>query len=392
MKVASKARKKLKVKTARLDPFTRGMVWGMHLAKMPRQEIKKLVLKKDGSTPELNAIDKIIAHKVAEPDWNGADSIAGGRPSALTDAQKKTLVKLVFKMRGRAVVTAPWCRKKLPFLRKVSARCVRRALGDAGLAWLSRRRKSWLSIPHKLARLAYCAWIKSRHQQTLDRFAYTDGTTWFLARGPADVDDKNRVALGKMVWRMSNGKDGLWDDNISPSLYAKSQGKPVKIWGFLANGRLEYHVLAQDHTQEKYKTTNMNGDRYNDLIEKEFAKWRKNCFRHNLDCHLVQDHEKCLWRSDNLTSLKDAGCPVVANYPKCSPDLNAIEGVWLMLKLLMLKTQPEAFEDRAEFLVRLRRQATWLNTNKRKELLKLCTNQKTRAAEVDFLEGAKCKW
>jgi hypothetical protein len=132
--------------------------------------------------------------------------------------------------------------------------------------------------------------------------------------------------------------------------------------------------------------------RYNDLIEKEFAKWRKNCFRHNLDCHLVQDHEKCLWRSDNLTSLKDAGCPVVANYPKCSPDLNAIEGVWLMLKLLMLKTQPEAFEDRAEFLVRLRRQATWLNTNKRKELLKLCTNQKTRAAEVDFLEGAKCKW
>ena len=63
-----------------------------------------------------------------------------------------------------------------------------------------------------------------------------------------------------------------------------------------------------------------------------------------------------------------------------------------MLKLLMLKTQPEAFEDRAEFLGRLRRQATWLNTNKRKELLKLCTNQKTRAAEVDFLEGAKCKW
>jgi hypothetical protein len=45
---------------------------------------------------------------------------------------------------------------------------------------------------------------------------------------------------------MSDGKDGLWDDNISPSLYAKGQGMAVKIWGFLANGRLEYWVRPQD--------------------------------------------------------------------------------------------------------------------------------------------------
>ena len=154
---------------------------------------------------------------------------------------------------------------------------------------------------------------------------------------------------------MCNGKDGLWCDNISPSLYAKSQGNPVKIWGFLANGRLEYYVLPQDYTVSKYKSTNMNGQRYNDLINREFAKWRKNCFGDDHECKLVQDHEKCLWRKDNVKALKDAGCPVVGNFPKCSPDLNAIEGVWFMLKQRMLKTNPQVFESRAEFLMRLRR-------------------------------------
>ena len=27
-------------------------------------------------------------------------------------------------------------------------------------------------------------------------------------------------------------KDGLFTDNIGPSLYAASQGQPVKIWGY----------------------------------------------------------------------------------------------------------------------------------------------------------------
>ena len=44
------------------------------------------------------------------------------------------------------------------------------------------------------------------------------------------------TALGKHVWRMANGKDGIWDKNVGPSLYAKSQALRVKIWGFFGNG------------------------------------------------------------------------------------------------------------------------------------------------------------
>ena len=103
----------------------------------------------------------------------------------------------------------------------------------------------------------------------------------------------------------------------------------------------------------------------------------------------MQDHEKCLWRPDNLKLFKDSGCPVVANFPKSSPDLNAIEGVWFMLKQRMLNTAPLAFECRAEFLFRLRRQVAWLNSNKRQEFLRMGTNQKTRVVAEDSLDGAK---
>ena len=377
---------------ARLDALTRGMIWGMHLAKMPRDDIQKHVAKKDGTVPTLDGIDKIIAHKRENPEWMGEESRAGGRPSGLTEEEKKELVKLVFRERGKAVVTVPYCRKKLRFLKKVSVWCCRRALHDAGLKWLGRRCKSWVPPAHKAARLLYCAWLRLRQQKTLDRQAYTDGTTWYLARGPADEAEKQRVALGKKVWRMSKGKDGLWDDNISPSLYAKSQGKPVKIWGFLANGRLEYWVLPQDYTEEKYKTTNMTGERYNELVKSKFAQWRRKCFRDNRACSLVQDHERCLWQDRNLEALAAAGCPVVANFPKSSPDLNAIEGVWQMLKSRMLATEPETFESRAAFLARLRRQVNWLNDTKRDELLHHCTNQKERAKAVEKLLGAKCSW
>ena len=141
-------KKKAKTKTtsARLDAFSRGMIWGMHVVDTPRSTIREKVLKKDGTHPQLNAIDKVIAHKTADPTWYGEDSVAGGRPRALSDKQHKDVVKLVFKERGRAVVTVRYCRKKLPFLRKVSLSCVERALHRAGLKWLTRRRKCWVCM------------------------------------------------------------------------------------------------------------------------------------------------------------------------------------------------------------------------------------------------------
>ena len=192
---------------------------------------------------------------------------------------------------------------------------------------------------------------------------------------------------------MANGKDGLFDSNISPSLYVKAQGLPVKIWSFFANGRLEYWVLpADDDPAKKQKTTHMNGDRYEWLVTNKFADWRRACFSDDQPVHLVQDHEKCLWQQRNKDALKKAGCLLVQNYPKHSPDLNAIENWWATLRKRLQQTEPVEVECRSDFLSRLRRTVNWLNENKWEEALALSTNQKKRADDILELEGARSKW
>ena len=217
--------------TARLDAFARGQIWGLHCAGVPVWQIAAQVAKKDGALVSPRAVDKVISRKRRFPAWRGTDSSAGGRPPAITDAQKRELVRHVFRERGRAVVTVRYCKVRLPFLRPLTKSTVCRYLHEAGLANLTRRLKTGVPPTHQAARVEYCQWLLAKQKRTLARFAYTDGTTFYLARGPVEFDGKKRAALGKFVWRMSSGKDGLHGDNIGGSLYVKAQGKPVKTWG-----------------------------------------------------------------------------------------------------------------------------------------------------------------
>ena len=254
-----------------------------------------------------------------------------------------------------------FCKKKLRFLRKLGHQTVCDYLHEAGLKYLTRRAKRWVAPEAKVMRKAYAKWLLLlRQRRMLDRFAYTDRTTFFLARSPQESSNKKRAALGKFVWRMSSGKDGLYDDNISPSIYIKGRGLPVKIWGLFAAGRLEYWVLPQDPDNAK-KTTHMNGGVYNGLLNEKFAEWRRKCFHDDSVVHLVQDWEKCLWQKRNLGALRRAGFQIVENYPKSSPDLNAIEGMWNLVRQKLQKTEPTEFENRTQFLARLRLCVNWLN-------------------------------
>lgn len=239
--------------------------------------------------------------------------------------------------------------------------------------------------------MAYAGLVVRKQEKSLMRYAYTDGTTFFLARGPEEKTSKQRGKLGRYVWRMSSGADALYDDNVAPCLYAKAQGLPVKIWGFLANGRLEYWVLPV-HPNDSQKTTSMNGDRYGQLILTKFAAWRRACFGGDETCHLIQDHERCLWRQDNVQALRRAGCVLEEEFPKTSPDLNAIEGAWRLVKERLEHTEPVETEGRGDFLVRLRRCVHWINEHRHHQLLCMCTNLKERAQMVLELEGAKTKW
>ena len=108
---------------------------------------------------------------------------------------------------------------------------MRRELFDTGFAYLRRRGKTAVPKEFREQRLVYCRWTLRQSASDLRRYAYADGTTFYLAQVRAENYQKQRAALGPFVSRMADGKDGLWDENVGPSLYAKAQGRPVKIWG-----------------------------------------------------------------------------------------------------------------------------------------------------------------
>ena len=116
------------------------------------------------------------------------------------------------------------------------------------------------------------------------------------------------------------------------------------------------------------------------------------CFHNDDAIRLVQDHERCLWQDRCMKALRLAGCHALQIYPKHSPDFDAIEGWWRVLRDRLEMTALEEMETRAQFLFRLRSTVRWLNEHMRDNALLLSRNQKARAADVLKLEGARTKW
>ena len=262
-----------------------------------------------------------------------------------------------------------------------------------GYGWRLRRGKAAIPKKHKPQRLAYAEWVLKQPQTELNRMAYVDGTTFFLARTADELEDKQRAALGKYCYRLKTGEDSLEDQNVGPSCYAKAQGQPVKIWGFFCDGRLEYHIVPKAFTDSGKETTeHMNGHKYQAMVDKHFATWRRRCMPRGGRVLVVKDFERFLRSDATIAAEAKAGCDQIDEYPKCSPDLNAIEGWWRKLKLYLEEHEPTERESRDAFLKRLRRAVHFLNSRCRAQGRRLCRNQKERAKDVIKLNGARTRW
>ena len=134
----------------------------------------------------------------------------------------------------------------------------------------------------------------------------------------------------------------------------------------------------------------MNREWYKWIVLHCFPKWiAKKLGKRRMPTGLVQDHEKCLWTAEATSAIKEIGLQLFKKYPKCSQDLNAIETAWRELRNRLSESEPVEMETREAFVVRLRNAVVWVNRNRRKLFLSLCSDQKKRAAEVLLRKGQR---
>ena len=112
-------------------------------------------------------------------------------------------------------------KKRLVFLRKLSDTLVEERLKEAGLSWLRRRSKSKVTKPYLAGRVAYCQGIKRKRQETLEKWAYTDGITFVLDKTEDELEHSQTRALGTHVWRRSDNSDAMYGECLGPSSCSK---------------------------------------------------------------------------------------------------------------------------------------------------------------------------
>jgi hypothetical protein len=363
-----------------LGPFELGQIKAhLHHGVNPA-EIARLVTNTDGEhfseTAIRNAVDKL--HN--DTSFAGEREDGSGAPRKTTAAMDRTILREVFKTRGKKKVTINYLKKKFPPLRLLSRFCVAERLHDAGLKKLRRRRKTLVGKKYLAPRISYCKWVLQRQKKRLARWAWTDGTTFFMDRDYEEKEQSERAALGRDVWKMADGSDSLFTDCVGPSEYTKAQGQPVKVWGLLAMGVLHIHILD--------KGENMNAELYAWLIDEKFEPWMGNCDE------LVCDFEKCLRGKVAKEALQRVGLSLVPGYPKVSQDFNAIENVWKMLRERLNEMIPKgsAVETRECFVARLKAAVKWLNHHREESLWYLSTNQAERCQQCLDLKGARTSW
>jgi transposase len=192
------------------DEFARGCIIGMHLVGAKPTAIATKVRKSDNKKPKVDAVRKTIQRWKKDKKWRGERKAGSGRPPLLSDCQKKRIREIVFKYRGSEVVTSTFIMKRLPSLKKVSQQTVCRALHEAGLAWLRRRRNKLTPRKHVPLRKSFARWLLRQPVGDTAKFAFVDGAAFYLALSESQAENQERGRLGQFVWRDASGKDILY--------------------------------------------------------------------------------------------------------------------------------------------------------------------------------------
>lgn len=361
------------------SPFLVGQVYAHMHHELTALQISRSIFKGDGKTRFTEkAVKTCMDALSADPSWKGERGEGSGAPRKTTSRQDAQVVAAIYKYRGVFKVTVAWLKKRYMWARELGNSVIEDRLDKAGLSYLRRRGKSVIDAVYIPERLGYCDMVKRMHQSTLDRWAFTDGTVFYMDRTAGEHEHSQRAALGPMIWRQTDGGDALYADCVGPSKYKKAQGRPVRVWGMLSEGTLKIEVLAEGDV--------MNKELYSHLVDDKFSDWLGVCD------YLVQDFEACLRSDEALEAFDRVGVKLVPGYPRVSQDFNAIENAWFLLRQRLDETMPKAMETRDDFIGRLNQAVVFLNRYRKNRLEELSRNQKVRCKECEELEGARTSW
>ena len=122
--------------------------------------------------------------------------------------------------------------------------------------------------------------------------------------------------------------------------------------------RGDYIVLpGVVNAKSKKATANRNGTRHEPMVKSHFKNCKKRMLPrlNNTLIPLVKDLERLLRQPRNLKAEKAAGFKTLTQHSKCSPDMNAIENCWDLLRGRLLFFALVENKSPAVFIKRLRR-------------------------------------
>ena len=164
-------------KYRRLDAWGRGQAVALAEEGYSSSEIAQRVREAPmggrlGPHPDARSVRHLVRKARQDPSYRGESRPGPGRKPQLTEKEQQKLCELVFEHRGGgAVVNTTFCQRHLPFLRRVSRWTVARALHKAGLPWMRRRQKKWVTPAARPSRIAYARWLLRQADATLAKQA-----------------------------------------------------------------------------------------------------------------------------------------------------------------------------------------------------------------------------
>lgn len=306
--------------------------------------------------------------RIAKTYCSGRKLKKGGRPSILSDADKRYCVRqtTVGKL-DNAVKVKKQLEKDHKI--KVSSDTIRRTLRGSGLGALEKPKKPLLSAKNVRRRLEWC---KAHADWTVDDWRRV---VW------SDETKINRFNSDGRVWAWI--RDG---ENFQPKhvkITVKNGGGSIMLWSAITYAGTGWMCKIDG---------NMDKTLYKEILEDEQSKTIDYaCEKLNLNkSQIIFQHDNDPKHTSNLVKdyLKEQVYQVM-DWPPQSPDLNPIENIWQLLKIRLneFETPPKGMNELYERVTKV-----WYDIIRKEECQKVIDSMPKRIQQCIKAKGYWTKY